>query len=255
MNKQILNIVNFQILYEILDEIKENLFFEIVNYKDKNEFLKNSKTTLQQELVITKDKTFSEGNVLFIDNFPIPLNKLIELVNIQLLKIKFNSQAKIKIKDYDLDLNSKFFSKEKINFKRSKVGDRYVKELMKKNNYNLGGEQSGHIILGKFATTGDGLLVALECLFALRKRKIASELFKVYQSVPQKLINIKVKNKEIINTPKCKKAIKLANHIIKNKGRLLVRLSGTEPKIRIMCESFNSALLNSCIKIVRRSIN
>ncbi len=149
----------------------------------------------------------------------------------------------------------KFFLKEKINFKRSKVGDRYVKELMKKNNYNLGGEQSGHIILGKFATTGDGLLVALECLFALRKRKIASELFKVYQSVPQKLVNIKVKNKEIINTPKCKKAIKLANHIIKNKGRLLVRPSGTEPKIRIMCESFNSALLNSCIKIVRRSIN
>ena len=117
MNKQILNIVNFQILYEILDEIKENLFFEIVNYKDKNEFLKNSKTTLQQELVITKDKTFSEGNVLFIDNFPIPLNKLIELVNIQLLKIKFNSQAKIKIKNYDLDLNSKFFSKEGISIK------------------------------------------------------------------------------------------------------------------------------------------
>ena len=149
----------------------------------------------------------------------------------------------------------KFFLREKINFKRSKVGDRYVKELMKKNNYNLGGEQSGHIILGKFATTGDGLLVALECLFALRKRKVASELFKVYQSVPQKLVNIKVKNKEIINTPKCKKAIKLANHIIKDQGRLLVRPSGTEPKIRIMCESFNSILLKRCIKIVRRSIN
>ncbi len=148
-----------------------------------------------------------------------------------------------------------FFLKEKINFKRSKVGDRYVKELMRKNNYNLGGEQSGHIILGKFATTGDGLLVALECLFALRKRKAASELFKVYQPVPQKLINIKVKNKEIINTPKCKKAIKLANHIIKDQGRLLVRPSGTEPKIRIMCESFNSILLKKCIKIVRRSIN
>ncbi len=149
----------------------------------------------------------------------------------------------------------KFFLREKINFRRSKVGDRYVKELMKKKNYNLGGEQSGHIILGKFATTGDGLLVALECLFALRKRKVASELFKVYQSVPQKLVNIKVKNKEIINTPKCKKAIKLANHIIKNQGRLLVRPSGTEPKIRIMCESLNSILLNRCINIVRRSIN
>ena len=128
----------------------------------------------------------------------------------------------------------KFFLKEKIKFKRSKVGDRYVKELMKKNNYNLGGEQSGHIILGKFATTGDGLLVALECLFALRKKKLASEMFKVYHSVPQKLLNIKVKNKEIINTPQCKKAIRLANNIIKNEGRLLVRPSGTEPKIRIM---------------------
>ena len=126
---------------------------------------------------------------------------------------------------------------------------------MKKKNYNLGGEQSGHIILGKFATTGDGLLVALECLFALRKRKVASKLFKVYQSVPQKLVNIKVKNKKIINTPKCKKAIRLANHIIKDQGRLLVRPSGTEPKIRIMCESFNSALLHRCIQIVRRSIN
>ncbi len=148
----------------------------------------------------------------------------------------------------------KFFLKEKIKFKRSKVGDRYVKELMKKNNYNLGGEQSGHIILGKFATTGDGLLVALECLFALRKKKLASEMFKVYHSVPQKLLNIKVKNKEIINTPQCRKAIRLARNILKNKGRLLVRPSGTEPKIRIMCESFNSLLLNKCIKIIKRKI-
>ena len=62
-----------------------------------------------------------------------------------------------------------FLKNKKINFKRSKVGDRYVKEKMKKFNYNLGGEQSGHIILGKFATTGDGLLVALEVLFSLRK--------------------------------------------------------------------------------------
>ena len=149
----------------------------------------------------------------------------------------------------------KFFLREKIKFKRSKVGDRYVKELMKKNDYNLGGEQSGHIILGKFATTGDGLLVALECLFALRKKKLASEIFKVYQPVPQKLLNIKVKNKEIINSFKCKKAIRLANNILKNQGRLLVRPSGTEPKIRIMCESFNSILLNKCINIIRRSIN
>ena len=149
----------------------------------------------------------------------------------------------------------KFFISEKINFKRSKVGDRYVKEMMKKNNYNLGGEQSGHIILGKFATTGDGLLVALETLFALRKGKLASEIFKVYKPVPQRLLNLRVKDKKIINSSKCKRAIKLANEIIKNKGRLLVRPSGTEPKVRIMCESFNHTLINKCINLVKKTIH
>jgi phosphoglucosamine mutase len=149
----------------------------------------------------------------------------------------------------------KFFLNEKINFKRSKVGDRYVKEMMKKNNFNLGGEQSGHIILGKFATTGDGLLVALETLFALRKKKLASEIFRVYKPVPQKLINIKVKDKNIINSTKSQKAIIRANKLIKNKGRLLVRPSGTEPKVRIMCESFNHSLMNECINMVKKTIN
>ena len=148
-----------------------------------------------------------------------------------------------------------FFLSEKINFKRSKVGDRYVKEMMKKYNYNLGGEQSGHIILGKFATTGDGLLVALETLFALRKGKLASEAFKVYKSVPQKLLNIKVKDKKIIFSAKCKQAIKKANQLIKRKGRLLVRSSGTEPKIRIMCESFDVSLMNRCLAIIKKTIN
>tara|TARA_E500000178_G_scaffold28614_1_gene26139 strand:- start:248 stop:724 length:477 start_codon:yes stop_codon:yes gene_type:complete len=148
----------------------------------------------------------------------------------------------------------KFFLNEKIKFKRSKVGDRYVKEMMKKNNFNLGGEQSGHIILGKFATTGDGLLVALETLFALRKGKLASKMFRVYKSVPQKLLNIEVKNKKIIETSKCKKAIKLAKELIKNKGRLLVRPSGTEPKVRIMCESFEHSLMNKCINIIKKEL-
>ena len=148
-----------------------------------------------------------------------------------------------------------FFINEKINFLRSNVGDRYVKEMMKKNNFNLGGEQSGHIILGKFATTGDGLLVALEVLFALRKGEPASKIFKVYESVPQKLVNIGVKDKKIINTSRCKKAIKLAKTLIRKKGRLLVRPSGTEPKIRIMCESFNYSLINKCINIIKKTIH
>ena len=95
----------------------------------------------------------------------------------------------------------------------------------------------------------------LETLFALRKGKLASEIFKVYKSVPQKLLNIKVKDKKIINSAKCKKAIKKANELIKNKGRLLVRPSGTEPKIRIMCESFNVSLMNKCINIIKKTIH
>ena len=87
-----------------------------------------------------------------------------------------------------------FLRKEKIRFLRSKVGDRYVKEKMKKLNFNLGGEQSGHIILGKFATTGDGLMVALEVLFSLRKGKKASQLLNVFRPLPQILENIIVKD-------------------------------------------------------------
>ncbi len=147
-----------------------------------------------------------------------------------------------------------FLKKEKIKFFRSKVGDRYVKEKMKKLNFNLGGEQSGHIILGKFATTGDGLMVALEVLFSLRKGKKASRLLNIFKPLPQILENVTVKDKNIINKSKCKAAIKKANKIIHNKGRLLIRKSGTEPKIRIMAESHDKNLILKCIKIIKRSI-
>ena len=147
-----------------------------------------------------------------------------------------------------------FLKKEKIKFFRTKVGDRYVKEKMKKLNFNLGGEQSGHIILGKFATTGEGLIVALEVLFSLRKGKKASHLLNVFKPLPQILENLIVKNKNIIDKPKCKLAIKKANKVMNNKGRLLIRKSGTEPKIRIMGESHDKHLILQCIKIIKRSI-
>ena len=149
----------------------------------------------------------------------------------------------------------KLFKEKKIKFFRANVGDRYVKELMKKNNCNLGGEQSGHIILGNFATTGDGILVALEVLYAMRKGKKASELFSNFEKIPQKLLNIYVKNKSVINSNKCKKSILNAKKLLKNKGRILVRPSGTEPKIRIMCESNDKKLMMKCINLVKRSIN
>jgi phosphoglucosamine mutase len=147
-----------------------------------------------------------------------------------------------------------FFKYENIKFIRAKVGDRYVKEMMKTYKYNLGGEQSGHIILGKFATTGDGLLVALEVLYSLRKGKKASKLFNVFKPIPQILENITVKDKNIISYSKTKLAIKKAEKLIKNRGRLLVRKSGTEPKIRIMGESNNKQLLQKCIQTIKQSI-
>ena len=125
---------------------------------------------------------------------------------------------------------------------------------MKKNNFNLGGEQSGHIILGKFATTGDGLLVALESLYALRKGAKSSEFFNKFKKTPQILKNIEVKDKSIINMPKIKTTIKIAEDLMKGQGRILVRKSGTESKIRVMGESDNRKLLNKCINIILKKI-
>ena len=147
-----------------------------------------------------------------------------------------------------------FFIKNKIKFLRANVGDRYVKEKMKKNNFNLGGEQSGHIILGKFATTGDGLMVALEILFSLRKGEKASKFLNVFEEVPQILINVIVKDKNIINNSEVKKTIKYVKNLIKGQGRMLIRKSGTEPKIRIMGESTNKILLEKCINMIKKVI-
>ena len=148
----------------------------------------------------------------------------------------------------------KFFKGKNIKFIRANVGDRYVKEKMQKYNFNLGGEQSGHIILGKFATTGDGLLVALEVLFSLRKGKRASNFFNTFIKTPQILENIEVKDKNIINNIDVRSSIKKAEKLIKNQGRILVRKSGTESKIRIMGEGINKKLLLNCLEIIRKKI-
>jgi phosphoglucosamine mutase len=148
----------------------------------------------------------------------------------------------------------KFLKSEKIKFLRANVGDRYVKEKMQKNNFNFGGEQSGHIILGKFATTGDGLLVALEVLFSLRKGNKASNFLNTFNKTPQILKNIEVKDKNIINNIELKSSIKSAVKLMNGQGRILVRKSGTEPKIRIMGESENKKLLQKCINTISKKI-
>ncbi len=149
----------------------------------------------------------------------------------------------------------KFFKQKKIKFIRTNVGDRYVKEAMQKNKFNLGGEQSGHIILGKFATTGDGLMVALEAVKLLNKKIKVSKFFNVFKKTPQILENINYKDKNILNKNSIKRTIKFSKNLIKGKGRILVRKSGTEPIIRVMGESENIDLLNSCIKRITKKLN
>ena len=153
--------------------------------------------------------------------------------------------------NYGLEI---YLKKIGVKFVRSDVGDRYVKEKMKKMKFNLGGEQSGHIILGNFATTGDGLLVALEILFSMKKGVKASKILGQFIPMPQILENVVVKDKNIINSLNCRKAIKRASLLIKNKGRLLIRKSGTEQKIRIMAESKDKRIILKCINIIKRSL-
>ncbi len=121
MNKQNVLIINFNPLYEILNEIKEDLSFNLTNYIDEDDFIKDSNLDIKNSLFISKSNQkllrnhdLSKNNFLDYSIFPLPLNKLRELINIQLIKLKFNYQSKINIKGYELDLNSKFFSKDSV---------------------------------------------------------------------------------------------------------------------------------------------
>jgi len=147
-----------------------------------------------------------------------------------------------------------YFKNNNIKFYRADVGDRYVKEKMNSLKYNLGGEQSGHIILGNLATTGDGLLVALEVLNSLKNNGKASKVFSVFKKVPQVLENIKVKNKNIVEKKSLKAKINQIDKNLKQEGRLLVRKSGTENLVRIMVESSDKKLIKDTVNEVKKLI-
>lgn len=132
---------------------------------------------------------------------------------------------------------------------RAPVGDRYVVEAMQEGGYNLGGEQSGHVVLSDYGTTGDGLQTALQVLSILKQSgQKASELLSLFTPLPQILENVRLENgtkpldaKEVIE------AIRLAEETLANDGRLLVRPSGTEPLIRVMAEGDNPDTVKSVV--------
>ena len=138
---------------------------------------------------------------------------------------------------------------------RTKVGDRYVVERMRADGCNVGGEQSGHIVLSDFATTGDGLLAALQVLAVMRQReRPASEIGRVFTPLPQRLRNIRLERRLDLAAPEIARLIDREQARLSGTGRLLVRASGTEPVMRVMVEAEDETLLAEVLETVSREI-
>jgi phosphoglucosamine mutase len=142
----------------------------------------------------------------------------------------------------------RFLSKNGIKMERTPVGDRYVMEAMRAGGFNLGGEQSGHIILSDYSTTGDGLLAALQVLAVLKEQgKPASQVLNLFKPLPQVLRSVKFKDGAPLDDKQVKDAIKKAEGKLSNDGRVLVRASGTEPVIRVMAEGDDAKLVEGVV--------
>ncbi len=138
---------------------------------------------------------------------------------------------------------NKFCDENGLRFEATKVGDRYVLEEMNLSGYNIGGEQSGHIIFSDFATTGDGQLTAVQLLDIMKRTgKSLSELASIMKRYPQVLLNVKISNEmkpKFYTDRHIKEEIKRINKYLDSRGRILVRVSGTEPLVRVMLEGEN----------------
>ncbi len=136
----------------------------------------------------------------------------------------------------------RFLNSIGLSLERTAVGDRYVLERMRSGGFNVGGEQSGHIILSDYATTGDGLVAALQVLAELvRQGRPASEVLHLFDTVPQLLKNVRFSSGRPLENESVKRAIASAEHELNGKGRLVIRPSGTEPVIRVMAEGDDAA--------------
>lgn len=135
-----------------------------------------------------------------------------------------------------------------LHLNRAPVGDRYVVQKMRDGGYNIGGEQSGHIVMSKYMTTGDGLLAALQVLVELvRAEKPASELLNLFQTVPQLLRNVRYNGGDPLASDSVQAAIRDGESRLAESGRLLIRKSGTEPLIRVMAEGEDEALVEAVV--------
>ncbi|WP_119168625.1 phosphoglucosamine mutase [Algihabitans albus] len=142
-----------------------------------------------------------------------------------------------------------------IGLERTPVGDRYVVERMRSQGYNVGGEQSGHIVLSDFTTTGDGLIAALQVLAALvQSGQPASAATHCFEPLPQRLHNVRFTGGQPLEAASVKRTIAEVEAKLSERGRLLIRKSGTEPVIRVMAEAEDEALVNEAVETVAASI-
>ena len=146
----------------------------------------------------------------------------------------------------------RFLSSKGLGLERTQVGDRYVVETMRSGGFNLGGEQSGHIVMTDYATTGDGLMAGLEFLAELvRTGKKASEVLHVFEPIPQLLRNVRyTAGQAPLDLPQVQSAIAASEQALNGQGRLLIRKSGTEPLIRVMAEAEDEGLMTSAVERV-----
>jgi phosphoglucosamine mutase len=143
----------------------------------------------------------------------------------------------------------RWLASQKLNLVRAPVGDRYVIEKMREGGFNVGGEQSGHIIFSDFITTGDGLIAALQVLAVLaEERRPASEVSHVFEPAPQILENVRYHNGSPLSDAKVQSGIKSCEARLNGCGRLLVRKSGTEPVIRVMGEGEDEKLVREVVR-------
>ncbi len=138
---------------------------------------------------------------------------------------------------------------------RTKVGDRYVTERMRAGGFNVGGEQSGHVVLTDFATTGDGLLAALQVLAVLcQSERPVSEICRAFTPLPQVLRNIRIAGAVDLAGPDLAGVLRANTKRLEGRGRLVVRPSGTEPLIRVMVEADDEHLLEDVLATVSAAI-
>ena len=149
----------------------------------------------------------------------------------------------------------RYLATQHLKLARAQVGDRYVIEEMKKGGYNVGGEQSGHIVLSDFCTTGDGLIAALQVLAVVAQEdKPASKAAHLFEPLPQVLQNVRFRKGAPLEDARVKSSIEAGNARLNGSGRILVRKSGTEPVIRVMAEGDDEQLINAIVHDIAAAI-